>query len=306
MYQAFFGFKEKPFSLLPDPAFLFPSKKHRTALAMLEYGIMHQAGFTVISGDIGTGKTTLIRHLLNNLERDVTVGLITNAHAGFGELLEWVLLAYDIKCESHSKVARYRAFVDFMIQEYARGHRTVLIVDEAQNLSADTLEELRMLSNINADKDQVIQVILVGQPELRNQLRRPELVQFAQRIAVDFHLEPLEADETIAYIRHRIHVAGGADDLFETAACEAVHRYSGGIPRLINLLCDTALVYAYAEERQRINAALVTEVAKDKARGGLFPGLSEDSLADSPVSADAIDTADNDIPTINDAVGKTT
>lgn len=169
----------------------------------------------------------------------------------------------------------YQRFVDFVISEYAQGRRTVLIIDEAQNMSVETLEELRMLSNINADKDQALQVILSGQRELRETLRRPELVQFAQRIAVDYHLKPLSYDETSAYIQHRLKIAGGDPALFDTDACAAVFRYSGGIPRLINLLCDTALVYGYAEQKDRIDARLVTDVAREKQEGGIFPVFDE-------------------------------
>ncbi len=165
----------------------------------------------------------------------------------------------------------YRRFIDFIIDEYAHNRRVVLIVDEAQNMAADTLEELRMLSNVNADKDQALQVILVGQRELRDTLRRPDLVQFAQRIAVDYHLEALSEEETVDYIRHRLDVAGGNPSLFDEAACRAVYRYSNGVPRLINLLCDTALVYGYAEQCERIDSALVTDVAREKQQGGIFP-----------------------------------
>lgn len=281
MYEAYYGFREKPFSLLPDPAFLYFSKKHRMAFAMLEYALANQAGFAVISGGIGAGKTTLIRHLLNQLEQDTTVGLISNAHESFGELLEWILLAFDIEHRGKTKVEMYRAFVDFMVAEYARGRRTVLIVDEAQNLSPETLEELRMLSNVNADKDQVLQVILVGQEQLREKLRRPDLVQFAQRIGVDYHLTPLTAEDTREMIRHRLRVAGGSPDLFTDEACAAVHRYTGGTPRLVNLLCDTALVYGFADQCERIEADLIHEVVREKQEGGLFP------LAETPPPAEA-------------------
>jgi general secretion pathway protein A len=271
MYKQFYGLREKPFSLLPDPGFLYPSAKHRLAMTLLEYGIENQTSFSVITGGIGTGKTTLIRHLLNQLDRDVTVGLITNTHPSFGELLQWILMAYNLEYAGKDKVGLYHTLVDFLIKEYARNRRTILIVDEAQNMSPETLEELRMLSNVNTDKDQVLQVFLVGQPGLRDTLRRPDLEQFAQRIAVDYHLEGLNSAETRGYIRHRITVAGGDPDLFEAAACEAVYRHSGGIPRLINLLCDTALVYGYAEGTQRITAALVDDVAREKQKGGIFP-----------------------------------
>ena len=237
MYEHFYGLREKPFSLLPDPEFLYPSHKHRMAMTLLEYGLSNQTSFSVITGGIGTGKTTLIRHLLNQIGRDITVGLITNTHRSFGDLLQWVLMAFNLEYAGKDKIALYQIFIDFLIREYARNRRTILIVDEAQNMSPETLEELRMLSNINTGKDQVLQVFLVGQPGLRDTLRRPDLEQFAQRIAVDYHLEGLNAAETREYIRHRIIIAGGDPDLFEDAACEAIYRHSGGVPRLINLLC---------------------------------------------------------------------
>ncbi len=271
MYEHFYGLREKPFSLLPDPGFLYPSHKHRMAMTLLEYGLVNQTSFSVITGGIGTGKTTLIRHLLNQIGRDVTVGLITNTHRSFGELLQWVLMAFNLEYAGKDKITLYQTFIDFLIHEYARNRRTVLIVDEAQNMAPETLEELRMLSNINTGKDQVLQVFLVGQPGLRDTLRRPDLEQFAQRIAVNYHLESLNASETREYIRHRIVVAGGNPDLFEDAACEAIYRHSGGVPRLINLLCDTALVYGYAEGAARITAALANDVAHEKRKGGIFP-----------------------------------
>jgi type II secretory pathway predicted ATPase ExeA len=259
MYKAFYNLSEKPFTLLPDPGFLYMSDKHRMAFSMLEYGLLNNAGFTVISGDIGAGKTTLIRHLLDNMDREHTVGLISNTHRSFGELLQWILLAFNLDHANMNKVEMYQRFVDFIIDEYAHNRSTVLIIDEAQNMEAETLEELRMLSNVNADKDQALQVILVGQNELRDTLRQPELVQFAQRISVDYHLQPLSAEETANYIRHRIRIAGGNPDIFSALACEAVHRYSNGVPRLINLLCDTALVYGYAEQLQQLSARLEEE-----------------------------------------------
>lgn len=271
MYEKFYGFQEKPFSLLPDPEFLYPSRKHRMALTLLEYGLTNQASFSVITGDIGTGKTTLIRQLLNQMERDMVVGLITNTHPSFGELLQWILMAFNLECRSRDKVEMYKAFMDFLIEQYAANRRTVLIVDEAQNMGPQALEELRMLSNVNSEKDQVLQVILAGQPGLRDNLRDPRLEQFAQRISVDYNLEPLAADETREYIRHRLSIAGGDAGIFDDAACEAVFRYSGGIPRLVNLLCDTALVYGYAEQTRHIGAALIEDVARDKQQSRIVP-----------------------------------
>ena len=267
MYESFYGFTEKPFSLLPDPDFLFLGKHHSSALNLLEYGLVNQAGFTVITGHIGCGKTTLIRALLNRMEQDVTVGLISNAHESFGELLEWVLLAFDLEQQGKSKVERYRTFIDFLIAEYGRNRRTILIVDEAQNLSAATLEELRMLSNVNADKDQVLQLILVGQPELLDTLRRPDLVQFAQRVAVDYFLEPLSEVETKDYVRHRLTVAGVDPGLFRPGAFPPIYRFSKGVPRLINLICDLSLVYGFGAGRRRIAQDIVEEVVLDKVKG---------------------------------------
>lgn len=276
MYESFYGFREKPFSLLPDCGFLYLSGKHRMALTLLEYGLMNQAGFAVISGDIGTGKTTLIRQLLNTMDPSIKVGLISNTHQAFGDLMKWIALAFDLPHQGRNKVELYQDFMDFIIQEYAQGRRTLLIIDEAQNMSAETLEELRMLSNVNADKDQVLQIMLVGQRELRDTLRRPDLVQFAQRIGVDYHLEPLSEQETSDYIRHRCRTAGGQLGLFSDQSCQQVYRFTGGVPRLINLLCDTALVYGYAEQREKVDAALIKDVAQDKQKGGLFQSQAAD------------------------------
>ncbi len=284
MYESFYGFREKPFSLLPDSGFLYLSSKHRMALTLLEYGLMNQAGFTVISGDIGTGKTTLIRQLLNQIDPSIKVGLISNTHQTFGDLMQWIALAFDLPHQGKSKVALYQDFMEFIIREYGQGRRTVLIVDEAQNMSPETLEELRMLSNVNADKDQVLQLILVGQRELRDTLRRPDLVQFAQRIGVDYHLQPLTEEETRDYIRHRCETAGGKVDLFSDQACQRVYESTGGVPRLINLLCDTALVYGYAEQRQTIDAGLVDDVVREKQQLG---GLLQDKPAEKPLAQPA-------------------
>jgi general secretion pathway protein A len=288
MYEAFYGFREKPFSILPDPSFLYFSREHSMALDLLEYGLMNQAGFNVITGEIGTGKTTLVRYVLSKLGEDVTVGLISNTHRSFGELLQWILYAFRLQHRGKEKVEMFQDFVDFLVEQYAQNRRTLLIVDEAQNMSADTLEELRMLSNVNADKDQVLQVILVGQAGLRDTLRRPEMEQFAQRIAVDYHLEPLDRQETHEYIYHRIKVVGAdGTQLFDAAACDAVYDHSRGVPRLINLLCDTALVYGFAEQKKQIDARIVVEVARDKQKGGIFPGQRKSNGGDPGVDSRA-------------------
>jgi len=241
------------------------------ALTMLQYGLMNQAGITVITGEVGSGKTTLIRKLLSEIDDDISTGLISNTHESFGDLLQWVSMAFDLDYKGKDKIALYDAFANYVIDEYAKSKRTVLIIDEAQNLSPSVLEELRMLSNINADKDQVMQLILVGQPELRETLQRQDLRQFAQRVSADYHLSPLLLSEAIAYIQHRLKVAGGNEDIFEVDACKIIWKYSGGIPRLINTICDTALVYAYAEQLKSVSRKLAAEVIVEKQKGGIFP-----------------------------------
>jgi len=270
MYEAFYNLSEKPFAILPDPSYLYFSERHTLAYTVLEYGVVHGAGFTVITGDVGCGKTTLIRHLLDSIEQDVTVGLISNTRQDIGELLKWVLLAFDQPYDSNDKVALFDQLQRFLIDEYAQGRRTVLIIDEAQNLGVGTLEELRMLSNINADRDQLLQMVLVGQPNLKDLLSRPELEQFAQRVSADFNIEPLAANEVEAYVQHRLHVAGRDEPLFETAAIARIWSATGGTPRRINILCDTALVYGFSQEAQRIGPAIIDEVLRDKERFGVL------------------------------------
>jgi type II secretory pathway predicted ATPase ExeA len=274
MYISFYGFKERPFTLLPDPGFLYLSKEHSIALAVLEYALLGGVGCTVVTGEIGCGKTTLVRQLLNDARNDQTIGLISNTHRSFGDLLDWVSLAFNLDVQNKRKAELYYAFVDFLVRQYASGKRTVLIVDEAQNMDAQTLEELRLLTNVNADKDQVLQLVLVGQPELRNTLSRPDLVQFAQRIGANYHLAPLAPEEIPNYIRHRLAIAGGDSDLFDAAACAAVAQHSGGVPRIINTLCDTALVYGFAANIRNIDFALMSEVISDRTRNSLLPAIT--------------------------------
>jgi type II secretory pathway predicted ATPase ExeA len=267
MYEAFYGLREKPFSLLPDPSFLYLGAPHSMAYAVLEYGVLNQAGFTVITGEVGSGKTVLVRHLLERVESQITVGLISNTAKLERDLLRWVLLAFNQDHRHRDPVTLHDIFEKFLISQYARGDRTVLIVDEAQNLSIDSLEELRMLSNINADKDLLLQVVLVGQPELKHKLECRELRQLAQRISASYHLGVLSEHETLSYIRHRLARAGAERPIFTDAACQSVYGYSKGVPRLINILSDTALVYGYAEGARDIGASVVSDVIRDFAAG---------------------------------------
>lgn len=268
MYEEFYGFREKPFAIAPDPAFLYLSRKHQRALTLLSYGLENEVGFTVITGEIGSGKTTLIRAILNNLDEHITVGLVSNTQCeSFQELLRWILFSFNLDYHKSDKVELYDTFIEFLLKEYGESRRTVLIVDEAQHLSPSALEQLRMLSNVNAEKDQILQIILVGQPELRKTLLRPELHQFAQRIGVDYHLMPLDAQETRGYIQKRLVLAGGNPKLFAEDTFELIWRSTRGIPRLINILCDTALVYGFSDQQRRITADLVRDVVRDKQTG---------------------------------------
>src|ERR1700761_595695 len=207
MYEAFYQLREKPFSILPDPDLIYWGKKHSMAFTMLEFGVMNNAGFTVITGEIGSGKTTLVRYLLKKINPGITVGLISNSPQGRQELLQWILMSLDQPFEGDYPIL-FKRLQDFLYGQYANGRRTILIIDEAQNLEPQALEHLRMISNINADKFQILQLILVGQPQLRSQLLAPELHQFAQRISSDFHLKALEEREVLNYINFRLQSVG--------------------------------------------------------------------------------------------------
>ena len=271
MYEEFFGLNKAPFTLSPDPSFLYLSKSHRMAITMLEYGLMNRAPISVVTGEVGCGKTTLLRRLLTLVPDDVVVGMVTHTHASFRELLQWIASAFDIDFGKKSGIALYKAFLDYLNEQYNQGRRVVLIVDEAQNLTISALEGIRLLSNVNVDADFMLQLVLVGQPELLDTMRRPELRQLAQRVSVDYHLAPLTEEETGRYIRHRLAVAGGDAELFDDHACRLIYKCSDGIPRLINTLCDMSLVYAYAEEQHTINKELVAAVIRDRQNGGVLP-----------------------------------
>ncbi|MBP7003135.1 MAG: AAA family ATPase [Amaricoccus sp.] len=269
IYTAHFGLTERPFTLLPDPDFLYWSENHARAYAMLEYGLLTHAPITVITGEIGAGKTTLLRHLLRSLPEDVTVGLISNAQGNRGELLHWVLMALGVQTDTDATYVRlFAQFQDFLIAEYAAGRRTMLIFDEAQNLSLETLEELRMFSNINADKDELLQLVLVGQPELRDLVAEPRLVQFAQRVAAEYHLPGMSAEAVRDYVRHRLKVAGATREIFTPAASECVHAASRGVPRLVNQICDYALVYAFTDGLEKVDAGVIQQVVQDRRAHG--------------------------------------
>ncbi len=279
MYDAHFGFTSRPFALTPDPAFLYQSRQHQMALSVIEYGLESQAPLLLLTGEIGSGKTTLLRRMIRDVGDRFATGLISNTHSQMGSLIAWALQAFDVAPANGTPVAAYQAIVDHVVGEYAQGRRTLLIVDEAQNLAEETLEELRLLSNVNSEQDLVLQILLVGQPELRDVLGRPSMRQTAQRVAADFHLRALDHADTAGYIAHRLTVAGGPPDLFTGDAVAIVHARSGGVPRLINQLCDYALVYAYADERRCIDAETVLDVLRDRERAGALKVFDHASAA---------------------------
>jgi general secretion pathway protein A len=271
MYEAYYGLREKPFSISPDPDLIYWGQVHRMAFAMLEFGVMNNAGFTVITGDIGSGKTTLVRHLLRKLDPNIiNVGLISNTPQGREELLQWIMASFGLPIGGPIP-AMLKSFQEFLYAQHANGHRNILIVDEAQNLGVDALEGLRMLSNINVDKTQFLQLILVGQPQLKKLLCRPQLLQFAQRVSSDYHLKPLAQNEVANYIGFRLSAVGSQVHLFTDRACMMIAEASSGIPRIINILCDTALVYGFSIEADLITAKLMSEVIEDKRNYGVFP-----------------------------------
>jgi type II secretory pathway predicted ATPase ExeA len=270
MYEKFYGLREKPFSILPDPDLIYWGHNHLLAFAMLEFGVTNSAGFTVITGEVGSGKTTLLRFLLRRLDPKIAVGLISNTPRGTDGLLQWVMMSLNQPYEDSYPVL-FQKFHQFLRNEYSKGRRTILIVDEAHNLGLDALEELRMLLNINADKHQFLQIMLVGQPQLKDMLRAPQLLQFAQRVSSDYHLRALKAEDVKKYINYRLSAVGSRFELFSDEACKVIAEASLGIPRTINILCDTALVYGFATSARQIGSDLITQVIADKKEFGVLP-----------------------------------
>lgn len=260
MYLAFYGLREAPFSPTPDPRFLFQSARHREALAQLVYGVRERKGFIVLTGEVGTGKTTLLRSLLERLDAATPVAYVHNPALGVDELLEYVLHDWGVKAVGDSRARRLIALNEFLIEEHRQGRAPVLVIDEAQNLPVEALEAIRMLSNFETADRKLIQILLVGQPELRQTLARPELRQLRQRIALRCHLGPLTPEETRLYIRHRLRVAGAADvGIFSDGAVQRIVDYTGGVPRLINIVCDHCLLAGYADSKRRVDARMVDE-----------------------------------------------
>lgn len=269
MYAGHFGLTKRPFTLVPDPEFLFWSPQHRRAFAVLEFEIMARAPITLITGEVGSGKTTLLHALLGRMTEDLRVGLVANAQGDRGELLQWAMNALGMEIrDGESYVQMFRRFQDQLVADYAAGRRVILIFDEAQNLTKQGLEELRMFTNINSNQDELIQLILVGQPELREMVLAPDLRQLAQRVAASFHLKALDDAATAEFIAHRLQMAGGSGKEITSEATKAVFAATAGVPRLINQLCDLAMLYAWSDNQAEVTEETVARVLED----GVFFG----------------------------------
>jgi len=265
MYTEYFGLRDRPFSIAPDPEYLYMSGRHREALAHLIYGLQTDGGFVLLTGEVGTGKTTVCRCLLEQVPADAEIAFVLNPKLSAAELLETICDELGIDYPDYT--TSIKVFVDainhFLLGTHARGRKTVLIIDEAQNLSIDVLEQIRLLTNLETNKQKLLQVIMIGQPELRDILKRQELRQLEQRVTARYHLQPLNYPEARAYISHRLQVAGVERPLFSRHALRMLYRLSGGVPRLINLLCDRALLGAYVTSQNSVTPKLVRTTAKE-------------------------------------------
>jgi putative secretion ATPase (PEP-CTERM system associated) len=269
MYERFYGLRERPFSLTPDPSYLYPSSVHKEALSHLRYGIEGHAGFIVITGEIGCGKTTMLQTVLRALDKKTSIARLMNTMLDARELIEAIMLDFGLEPHHNSsKPYLLRDLARFLVDQRNAGRLSLLVIDEAQNLSIQALEEVRMLSNLETEKSKLIHIILVGQPNLRDLLARPELEQLRQRVTVSYHLEPLKADDTYAYINHRLkHASVGPPLTFPRAVTDVIHQHSRGVARMINVIADAILLYGYGADKHVIDEALAHEVIAELGLG---------------------------------------
>ena len=278
MYESYYHLRSKPFSLLPDCDFLYAGSTHRAAYSTLEYGIIHEAAFMVLTGEPGMGKTSLLRKLIAEHGTKHSIGLVTNARYNIDHLLPWVLLSLRLSKRQLDPVEAYYVFSEYLAHESQQHRRVILIIDEAQSLGTDLLEELRLLSNLNDGKTLKLQIVLSGQPDLHKLLQRIDMTQFAQRVAVDFNLELLSEVETGQFIHHRLRVAGGHPSLFTNKACALVHRLTKGNPRLINQVCDLTMTHGFGLQAQVITSKIVAQAALERSKGKILPLSSREEL----------------------------
>ena len=274
MYKEFFGLEKRPFILSPDPDFLYMSRIHDLALTHLEYGIVHNVGFMALTGDVGAGKTTLLKFLFEKVKDSLDIAMLFNTNLSPKAFLEMLVKEFELTAPTKDKSDLFEALSGHFLKQYESGRRCVIMVDEAQNLPDETFEELRMLSNLEIGTDFLLQVILVGQPQLKLRLSQPSLVQLTQRISVHFHLSGLSMDEVAEYIDHRLKVAGcsSPESMFEKDAVRYIAELSGGIPRIINSICDASLTYAYGDGVKVVSRELVEKVAEDNELLTLYSG----------------------------------
>ncbi|MFZ0039025.1 MAG: AAA family ATPase [Candidatus Acidiferrales bacterium] len=265
MYQKFFGLRESPFNVNPDPRYLYMTKQTQEALAGLTYGIQNRKGFVLLTGEVGTGKTTLINQLLDWLRAQrMSTAFIFNSRLEVNQLFDFIMADFEIPCESREKSQVLLRLNHWLLERYRTGGTAVLIVDEAQNLSTDVLEEIRLLTNLETSTEKLLQIVLSGQPELEEKLKQPQLRQLRQRITLRCHTSPLTLDETFKYIAERLRIGGGnGEPIFSKEAVQAVHNYSRGIPRVVNSLCEHSLINAYVDGVRPVPAQLVEDVARE-------------------------------------------
>jgi general secretion pathway protein A len=277
MYEKYFQLRERPFALSPDPEYLYPSRGHQEALSYLRYGVEGHAGFVVITGEIGSGKTTMLQALLGRLDRNITVARIVNTMLDPRELLEAIVLDFGFDPTGMSKPVLLQKLAEFLVQQRQAGRLTLLVIDEAQNLSLPALEEIRMLSNLETEKSKLIQIVMIGQPELREKLSLPQLSQLRQRITVSYHLQPLDAEETRNYINHRLRRAAiGAPVTFPHDVTDLIHARSRGVPRIINVIADATLLFAYGIDRHDIDVGTATEALAELDATGVLASYEQE------------------------------
>jgi type II secretory pathway predicted ATPase ExeA len=283
MYCQFYGLSALPFSLNPDPGVFFPGARYTVANTILEYAVLRREGVLVITGEVGCGKTILIRHFLDHGGRESCIGVISNPSTLRGAPLTAILLAFNQHVSSGEGALLHASLRAFLDAQHAQGRPTVLIVDEAQNLPLETLEELRMLTNPEVNGNGTLQLVLVGQPELQQLLYRPDFSQLLQRVVAHYHLQPMDQAETAEYVAHRLRLAGRAKALFTPAALARIFQGARGVPRLVNMICDAALLYGYTEEMQQIDADVIAQVVLDRGLAGGEPAPSPfDPAASAP------------------------